>query len=51
MMVNGPFLSDVIFLFSCLSLKFFDSSHTLLLTLKGVKPLVVLLIVFCLANS
>ena len=50
-MVNGPSLFGASFLLSCHNLRFFDSSHTLSLTLKGVNPLVVLSIIFCLANS
>ena len=50
-MVNGPSLFGASFLLLCRNLRFFDSSYTLSLTLKGVNPLVVLLITFCLANS
>ena len=45
MTLNGPSLFGANFLLSCHSLRFFD------LTLKGLKPLVVLSIIFCLANS
>ena len=51
MMVNGPSLFGANFLLSCCSLRYFNLSHTLSLTLKGVNPLVVLSIIFCLANS
>ena len=49
--MNGPSLFGASFLLLCHNLRFFDSSHTLSLILKGVNPLVVLSIIFCLANS